>query len=208
MNSPDELQSDIDFFFAPPHTDGGEDKIKGRESVLYHLRRELQLCLFPADPIVDETELKSKLKSRAPCTRFTPILLVVSGIDLLGKFLAGTDEGQVRCRFISYLRQHFSGLTENDINVIWRVRNSYVHSFGLHDIKKSSKKIGVYPRFFVGQIITPHTDKPFDFAVNVADLCVEFLESLKSYKGALQGNRNLQENFAKMFPKYGFFGTT
>jgi hypothetical protein len=208
MNPSDKLQTDIDFFFDPPHKDPSEHTLNGQQSVLYHLRRELQLCLFPRDPIVDESALKSKLKSRAPCTRFTPILLVVSGIDLLGKFLAGTDEDKVRCRFTDYLRQHFSGLTENDIDVIWRVRNSYVHSFGLHDIKKNNKEIGVYPGCFVGQIITPHTDKPFDFAVNVADLCVEFLESLKSYKGALRGDGNLQKNFAKMFPKYGFFGTT
>jgi len=206
MKIPDKLLSDIDFFFDPPTRDRVKHRTEGQESVLYHLRRELQFCLFLCDSIVDEPELEKKLKYQAPSTRFAPILVVMSGIDLLGKFLAGQDCGgkEVQKRFEDYLK-HFTGLTENDRDVIWRVRNSYVHSFGLRDIKKNHKKIGVWPGRFVGEIITAHADKPFDFAVNVADLCVEFLKSIKSYKDALQGDRNLQENFAKMFPKYGYF---
>ena len=56
-------------------------------------------------------------------------MAILTGIDLLGKFYAGNDDGGVAFRFKAYCEKYIC--SQDDAQVIYKLRNSLVYSFGL-----------------------------------------------------------------------------
>jgi hypothetical protein len=102
---------------------------------------------------------------------------VCAGIDLLGKFLAGNDlEGGVRKRFTKFLTTYF-GISQNDADTIYQLRNSLLHSFGLY-----SKRKGKVVRFVLfggpGTLISPSASESDTYLINIEILRTEFENAL------------------------------
>jgi len=201
----DTLERRIAFFFDPPKKDRTKHRTpEGCESVLYHLRREMQFCFF--NKIVDESEIQAK--DEAPWQSiFSGVLLILCGIDLLGKFLQGDDStrwGEVGRRFTKYLEDCFDGLSKDQRKLIYTVRNCLAHSFGLYD-KDRQKRIAIAPLSSTGEIAMI-TDK--GHILHYKNLYVQFVGSLRNYRGKLEKNPELQENFDKMFAHYAYIVST
>lgn len=112
-------QSNFDLFFEDPKT----PKIKPDDfSVLYLLRRDISQCMG----INPNTGCKTDNQAIWP-----GVMAILSGIDLLGKFYAGSDVGQVGIRFKSYVEKYFNDIKEEDKETIYQLRNALLHSFGL-----------------------------------------------------------------------------
>lgn len=204
MKRLDTLDGRIAFFFDSPKKHPTKHRTpEGYESVLYLLRRDIQHCFFNCNGrIVDESEVEAKVKEHWH-RLFPGILVIMSGIDLLAKFLEGDDcrkWGKVGERFTKYLESYFDGLPEDQAKLIYKVRNCLVHSFGLYD-KDMDKNIVIAPRSPEGKIVTT-TDKWC--ILHYKDLCVQFLRSVKKYRADLQERPKLQERFDKMFAHYGY----
>lgn len=197
----DTLERRIAFFFDPPEKGRTKHRtLEGCESVLYHLRREMQFCFF--SKIVDESVIQAK--DEAPWQSIFPgILLIMCGIDLLGKFLEGDDStrsGEIGRRFTKYLGDCFDGLSEDQIKLIYTVRNCLAHSFGLYD-KDRQKPILIAPLSPTGEIVII-TDKWH--ILHYKNLYIQFVGSLRNYRGELEGNPDLQKNFDRMFAHYAY----
>ena len=201
----DTLERRIAFFFDPPKKDRTKHRTpEGCESVLYHLRREMQFCFF--NKIVDESAIQAK--DEAPWQSiFSGVLLIMCGIDLLGKFLEGDDStrwGEVGRRFAKYLEDCFDGLSEDQIELTYTVRNCLAHSFGLYD-KDRQKPILIAPLSPTGEIVII-TDKWY--ILHYKNLYVQFVGSLRTYRGELEGNPELQKKFDRMFTHYAYIVST
>lgn len=141
MPLPNPLENIFRAYFANPNT------TPPAPSVLYLLRRDAAQC-FGFDPNTYDLA-----RNPQPDTaRFLPVLwpgamTVFSGIDLLGKFLAGVDEGAARPagvdrhhpdnwkhsvggRFRQFAQQYL-GATAADADVLYQARCAIAHSFSL-----------------------------------------------------------------------------
>lgn len=148
------LKNDVQLFFENPGTSPnvagnpaidptGAGRTCRKYGILYHLRRNTQCC-FETDHTTGEI--------RAP---WPGAMCVMSGIDLLASFHAGTNEMRkgkqlrgikksehwkyaVGTRFTKVLVTH-GGVSQNDATVIYAFRNTLLHSFGVHDKKKANR---------------------------------------------------------------------
>lgn len=201
----DTLECRIAFFFDPPKKDRTKHRtLEGCESVLYHLRREMQFCFF--NKIVDESEIHAK-DGASWQSIFSGVLLIMCGIDLLGKFLKGDDSTrwrEVGKRFRKYLEDCFDGLSKDQTDLIYTVRNGLVHSFGLYD-KDRQKPILIAPLSPTGEIVII-TDEWC--ILHYKNLYVQFVGSLRNYRRKLEKNPMLRENFDKMFAHYAYIVST
>jgi hypothetical protein len=121
---------EIDWFFKPANSawKGGDGL-----STLFVLRRDIDMCFGinpntgePFDLIDAATGGKIMVQAIWPGT-----MAVLAGIDLLGKFLAGSDKGgDVGKRFVAFA-ERFMALSPADAEVIHQLRNALLHSFGL-----------------------------------------------------------------------------
>jgi hypothetical protein len=186
-------QEDADLFFLSPRT---RISAPNRFSVLYLLRRDIDLCMG-VDP---DTERDVTLSYRA---LWPGAMAMLAGVDLLAKFLAGSDDGrEVGKRFRRFLECFFDVTKPEDRKAIYQLRNSLLHSFGLY---AQDQKGNVY-RFFLtdngtGPLVS---HKPPDqYYVDLRVLHREFERAVKLYQDKLNGDGKLQENFTKMFGNYG-----
>jgi hypothetical protein len=126
----------VSFFFEDPIT-SHDDHAKGTYfSVLYLLRREL-IETIGYDPNVASEEDVDNGGSRHRL--FASIILMFTTIDLLAKFMLG-DSGSVSSRFKKFLRSpDGGGETDFVSDLLWAIRNSMVHAFGLPDVDELKK---------------------------------------------------------------------
>ena len=119
------FSTDADLFFLSPLTGLTTPNDFG---VLYLLRRDINLCMGGS------------------CQALWPAAMgMLAGVDLLAKFLEGSDAtGKVRDRFRSFVGRFF-GLNPTDQEVLYQLRNALLHSFGLYSKTPQGK---VY-RFFL-----------------------------------------------------------
>ena len=54
---------------------------------------------------------------------------IFTAIDLLAKFYAGSDKGAVGEQFRKFLKDYLRLLGRNEAEVIYKLRNSMMHSF-------------------------------------------------------------------------------
>ncbi len=178
------LSSNIELFFEDPLTPPRSRPTSN--GVLYLLRRDIITCF-------DNT------------AEWPGIMAILAGIDLLGKFYNGEDGiGGVGRRFISFLK-YFDNISEQDKEVIYQLRNSLLHSFGLY----SEDRNGNVYKFTLGedfpQFIKHEGDR---YYVNVLKLREYFNLSIKNYLKDLKRDTDLQLKFERMFPRYGIIYMT
>jgi TFIIF-interacting CTD phosphatase-like protein len=122
-------------------------------------------------------------------------MTIFAGIDLLGKFYAGNDDqGNVGDRFENFVAQYFNTNHKNK-TVIYQLRNSLLHSFCLY-----SKKY----KFVLSQNLREfilHTSGTY--IIDIRELHEQFESAVNTYCIDVNKNKNLQENFTKMFKDYG-----
>jgi hypothetical protein len=184
-------QEDADLFFLSPR----ENNAQNRFAVLYLLRRDIDLCMG-IDPNTGK-DLRPSYKALWPGA-----MAILAGVDLLAKFFAGSDEaGEVGKRFRGFLECCFNVKRAEDRNVIYHLRNSLLHSFGLYsqDMKK------VY-RFFLtdkgtGPLVSQKAGDRY--YVDLRVLHREFEKAVELYREKLNGDDKLKEKFTKMFGNYG-----
>lgn len=173
------LSENIELFFEDPSKEP-----RPRPTfygVLYLLRRDIATCL----PNVAE---------------WPGIMTIMAGIDLLGKFHAGNDNHRnVGNRFISFL-SYFDNITENEKKVIYQLRNSLLHSFGLYSVDREGNVYRFTLSTVYPQLVRQDGE---DCYISVLDLRDNFELSVKNYYKELINNEELQSKFGMMFPKYG-----
>ena len=180
---------DVDIFFEPLSNNRQSPGIFG---VLFLLRRDIFRCMG-IDPIT-----RNPINNMA---LWPGTMAILAGIDLLGKFFAGSDQrGEVGKRFCDYLKKYFQPISTGDEDVIYQLRNALLHSFGLY----SEDRGRIYKFVLVQNQRQLIQQLPTDtYVVDIRELHKRFEESLCRYKVQLEGDADLQQNFTKMFPKYG-----
>ena len=183
---------DVDLFFEDPRTSHASNS--GRKwGTLHLLRRDIIRC-FGEDP---ETGTKTVVFALWPGA-----MAILAGVDLLGKFWRGDDStcgGEVGKRFRDFLGEYFH-LSQKDAEVIYQLRNSLLHSFGLY-----SKTRGKSYKFVLSQtlgrlMLFQGTDT---YKVDIQVLRAKFEDAISEYQQGLMNDETLQDNFVKMFSDYG-----
>jgi hypothetical protein len=122
--------SDIQFFFTPPHVrlDIHKAERAGAVSVLYLLRRELLETAGHDPELFPETVVTLEgVKSRM----FATMILCFTVIDLLAKFSHPHIDG-VGARFRAFLESPEGGhMHHSNSSLLWAARNSLVHQFNV-----------------------------------------------------------------------------
>jgi hypothetical protein len=182
------FSTDAELFFLPPRT----QPVAGKSGVLYLLRRDIDLCM-EIDPTTQQRVSYQALWPGA--------MAILAGIDLLAKFFAGSDAtGQVSQRFRDFL--DFLKWPATDRKVIYQLRNSLLHSFGLYSQDQNGK---VYHFFLTGTgsgAVVSHRS-PDQYYVDLRVLHRAFEKAVEDYRAVLDSDSRLQANFAAMFGRYG-----
>ncbi len=206
--------SNLDWFFRSSRSAPNRGE---RFSQLYLLRRDIDTC-FGVNPntglpfcVVDPTT-----GARTSCEAIWPgTMAILAGIDLLGKFRAGTDVTRgpgsvsVRQRFVDFSRLYLS-LSETDAYLVYHLRNSLLHSFGLNSEKTDDKGTVTATYDFIlsrgaGKLLE-HFTSDF-YRVDVQCLRDLFERAIARYEAELRDNsrsdyQDLNDKFNAMFPKH------
>jgi len=184
------FSSDAQLFFEAPTANRQPPNYFG---VLYLLRRDIFHCMG-IDPNTNQPLSEQII--------WPGVMSILAGIDLLGKFYAGNDTiGQVSQRFKDYIDKYFHDASTKDKDVIYQLRNSLLHSFGLY----SRTNNGNIFRFTLGQKLTSfivHTP-PDNYLIDIRKLHDKFEDSIMQYCNEVTNDTNLQNKFNAMFPNYG-----
>jgi hypothetical protein len=114
------IDEQLEFFFRDCTNPPKDGKVL---SNLYVLRRDIFTC-FGINP----NDIKLELNNKAI---WPGVMGIMAGIDLLAKFYEGCDKnGKVRERFKKFLEEYM-GISEDNSETIFQLRNSLMHSFGL-----------------------------------------------------------------------------
>jgi hypothetical protein len=130
-------------------------------------------------------------------------MAIMAGIDLLAKFYFTDHEkkGTSRTRFIKFVELY---IDKENSEVIYQLRNSLIHSFGLYSKDKRGKEFKFILNRRYPYLVTQRPDTPKDFyIINIHLLHYYFEKSIDLYKTDLESNDELIENFAESFLKYG-----
>ena len=187
MNSVNTL---IDSFFENPNKNM---RLIGQFSVLYLLRRDILIC-FGLNP--DDNK---RVEYRA---LWPGAMGVLAGIDLLGKFFAGEDSiGKVGIRFCEFIKQNFDSVSSRDEEIIYQLRNSMLHSFGLY-----SKGKGGEFRFSLTAANNPLVIRlgGNNYQIDIFTLYNDFEKAINKYENDLRKKKDLQSKFQNMIEYYGF----
>jgi hypothetical protein len=189
----------LNFFFCGPEVPPSRHRAPdGRISVLYLLRRSIISCYNTR--IIPESRLLRHFDNNDAKRLWPGTIVVFCGIDYLAKFYAGSDnQGKAGERFKKYVEYFFRHLKQNQIDALWRVRCSLMHSFGLYDPKLSKPVVvdEAYPPRCVSETtrqLTLHYKSLYD----------EFVTSVLAYNGLLMGRQEVVRNFNLMAQHYGY----
>jgi len=187
------FNTQADIFFEAPTKNRKPPNTFG---VLYLLRRDVITCLG-VDP---SSGTPTSYRALWPGA-----MGILAGVDLVAKFWRGSDErGEVGKRFKKFVNKYFQPIPAGDEEVLYQLRNSLLHSFGLY----SEDKGKVY-RFHLsdqrGSQQTPlvHHNPPDVYQVDILTLHDQFERAIMQYQNDVESNVKLQQNFNLMFPKYG-----
>ena len=182
---------EADLFFEPPDT---RENRKGTFGVLHLLRKDISRCMGYDPP--------SRQRTSHP-TLWPGAMAILAGVDLLGKFLAGSDDtapGQVGKRFRDYINRYFRLISPGHEEIIYQLRNALLHSFGLYSRNKKKE----YLFLLTTQSSTLIKVEPGNrYLVGITALNHSFEDSIERYKNDLESDKMLQQCFAIMFSNYG-----
>ncbi len=165
-----------------------------RYSTLYLLRRDISSCLG--------TKLVTKEPDRPPSAQWPGAMAILAGIDLLAKFYSGDDRGNVGIRFKDFLQSKYFNLNHNESYIIYHLRNSLLHSFGLYSFDRKLNKeywftlVAKYDPL-IELLETDH------YKIDVMALYKSFESSVELYLIDLKTDPDLQNKFFILFHKYG-----
>lgn len=151
-------------------------------SVLYLLRRDIAHCIDNSIAL------------------FPATMALFAGVDLLAKFHAGSDEtGQVGPRFRNFITMYFSGLSTDDADILYQLRNALLHSFGLYSKTRTREfSFNIAPASNLIEKVGNSV-----YVINPWILRVRFDEAIQQYHAHVSTDSGLRANFQKMFPIYG-----
>jgi hypothetical protein len=195
-----ENKRNVEIFFDDPRKSPEEHKqaFGGFCSVLYALRRDISTCLG----------VNITTGEKIPYKVIWPgCMAILAGIDLLGKFFAGSDEvRKVGDRFINFVKEYFENISSTDAEIIYQLRNALLHSFGLYSKDKNGK---IYNFTLIQNHLPLVQYVNNDYLVDVWTFYIMFESAVKKYSEDVRKNKSLQCKFESMFSKYGqfFIGT-
>jgi hypothetical protein len=164
----------------------------GTYGILYLLRRDILTCLG-RDPGSGQPIQHQTLWPGA--------MAVLAGVDLLAKFLDGSDAPRkVGQRFRRFLGRYFDLVSADEEETLYQLRNSLLHSFGLY-----STHHGHTYRFTVtadnGPLLcNAQGDR---YLIDLLTLHARFEAGVANYRADLDTDAGLQANFGAVFPDYG-----
>lgn len=167
---------DESLFFTDPQTG---PSIPGEFSTLYLLRRDARSCLEHS-------------------ILWPGVMCIMAGIDLLSKFLDGSDSvSGVGERFRTFAVNYLH-LTEKDADSLYELRNALLHSFGLFSRKYKFQLRAEESKAPIFEHLTNGIVK-----IDLLSLNHGFEAAVNEYRNNLQTDEKLQENFDKILPQYG-----
>jgi hypothetical protein len=206
--------SNIDWFFRNPRS----APVCGEEfSQLYLLRRDIDAC-FGTDPNTGVTwqPVDKRTGADIHCQAIWPgTMAILAGIDMLGKFLAGNDKTRgpgkvtVADRFKAYCKRYLC-LTNSDADLVYQLRNSLLHAFGLYsEVQDNQGNATATYNFILSRAegrLVEHLKDDY-YRVDAQCLRELFDQSVAKYEAELrdvsrQENQDLNNKFNAMFPKH------
>jgi hypothetical protein len=202
----------IEWFFKNPRIVPQKD---GLHSQLYLLRRDIDTCFgtdpntgFLFDPIDKITHKEINCKAIWPGA-----MCILAGVDLLSKFLYGSDKSSgkskdsVKWRFENYIIKYF-GIDQYKAHILFQLRNSLLHSFGLYSEEIIKGKLVTY-NFLLDRSRTcfiKHLKNDY-YQIDVQILREKFNLSIEKYERDIKNNLSkdfymLIHNFNIMYPKH------
>lgn len=182
------INEEIESFFSDPKI----YEPKTSYGTLYLLRRDANYCI------------------KGPA-QWAGAMVILAGIDLLGTFYDGDDDfKKVGKRFKAYFKKY---IDKDNAEIIYQLRNSLLHSFGLYSKNDKSHKIYQFHVCAANKELVQYYSEKTDVSnkeykiiscvIDLIKLRNEFDESIKKYKSDLMINDNLRTKFHKMFNIYG-----
>lgn len=189
--------SPIELFFQDPKAHHPVPRIPKTYGVLHMLRRDIIKC-SGKDP---ETGKKSSISALWPQT-----MAVLAGIDLLGKFYHGSDStesGAIGKRFKGFIVEN-SNISRQEAEIIWQLRNSLLHSFGLYSRDRKGRIYKFRVTNVGGKLISHGGDD--QYSVDLQTLNSLFEQAVEKYRKDMLRDSCLQKKFNIMFEYYGVVG--
>jgi hypothetical protein len=198
------LQAQIDFFFASPLPMQTGSPL----STLHLNRREVQDCLI-GDVIAEEAVVADPRERRR---LFAAVMVIAAGVDLLGKFYAGSDKsggkGGVGDRIVEFAEKFvFTGkpsAREFAEVLYYGCRNPMLHSFTLHNDRFRITLTNELRTGAIWRATAP--DGSISYVVSVEGLYTAYVAAIHRYEAVLRSDTDLQAKFSAMFPNYGSIG--
>lgn len=205
-----ELASKIAHFFTDPAVD--PSSLGMVKSTLYLLRRDVNFCFG----IAHGTGARDRTRGRAI---FPGVMTIMAGWDLLGKFLAGSDDlhqaGQRLRAFVQRYARSEAGcrLREEEVWCLWQLRNVMLHSFGLLAKVNDPKQFADIVRFVLVEegmdvIVVGRTGgaaRDWTAVVDYWKLQRQFVQSIAAYRQEMEDpelGKDLRSQFEKMWTDY------
>jgi hypothetical protein len=192
----DELNKNIDFFFHyTPHPTECNPRPRGKTwSTLHLLRQDITYCFENGNAIWPAT------------------MAIFAGIDLLAKYYTGDDRGKVGDRFTNFIEKYLKLSKKEDSFVIYQLRNSMLHSFGLYSEGKNEHGIQTIYRFTVTRGTPTFIERKGTehYTIDVSILQQKFDQGVTQYYHDLRNEQNtdLRNNFEKIFNMHKYNGVT
>lgn len=208
------IDEEIELFFKDP---GIRTQVKD-SSTLHLLRRDIYSCMGYIND--DNKNEWIKCDKKDP-TRWPGAMVILAGIDLLGKFYVGNDKlRKVAERFKAYYNKYIAPYDEyNDeqnAEIVYQLRNSLLHSFGLYSIDTFNSKIYHFNVCLNNnrliekcseKLHEKHEDKEYTilfYRIDIGILHDLFEGSIEKYKSDLMEDKTeMKNNFHNMFKNYG-----
>lgn len=184
--------------FFEDNTKDHSDELPYFFSSLYLLIRDAKVCL-KLDPSYEEGH-----ELRTYGAQWPALMTIFSGIDLMGKFLAGCDSnGEVGTRFKDFIIQYFDeGNIDEEPKIIYLLRNALDHSFNLYSRDYNFSLVDDPSEPL---ILDKTIENNIYKQINVYKLYKNFQSACKKYHNDLlkPENESLRENFNEIYSKYG-----
>jgi hypothetical protein len=190
--------NDAEFFFqSPPDRLVADSNGQSKHSTLTALRGDVDFCMG-----IDRSKGKTSLPAQRTAL-WSGAIAIMAGIDLLAKFYAGCDDtGKVGERFKTFVEKFF-GLATEDANILYRLRNSLVHSYGL-SFEVDGSHIDLASDLNQGLLVSSNTNRK---VVDLLALYHQFEKAISEYFDTIKSDATLQTHFARIFATYGSFFT-
>jgi hypothetical protein len=205
--APSTLEEQLQFFFAEPDP----TVTAGLRSPLALIRQEAQDCFLGTVVVPEPTEWDFS----DPHRLFATAMILCSGIDLLAKFYTGQDDqdqersGEARKGVSKRFREFAERFIVNDSDdpetaakVLYEgARNPITHSFTLHNRQDHKVMFGL--GFDRHEVVALPIAPEVLCAISLEQLFRAFFRAIREYQAAVRGSEKFQDNFSKMFTKYG-----